>query len=262
MKHHYFTAIEETGLPEVIKESFNDSFEKAHLRRLEDVFYLILNYPLGGIERYVICLRVKDNTLTLYAPESLRIKLNGLLSIPDVLMSMVNEHEIKTSAIADEVKQFELEMEDLVSKDHVMRLYDTQKSIIYIMSGVHAIERIVDTIQTTQYEGFYLKSDVADFASITIETQQTLETLKMQEKMIHSLMQSSESLFSNRLNETMKRLTSIALIFSVPVFITGFFGMNIEIPFQSHPDIMMFVLVGSTLATALITLYFRKKDLL
>ena len=99
MKHHYFESIENTSLPDVIKASFNDSFEKAHLRRLENIFYIILNYPMEGLERYVICLRVEDNTLAMYAPYKLQDNLQGLHTIPDVLMNMVNQYEMRALLI-------------------------------------------------------------------------------------------------------------------------------------------------------------------
>lgn len=262
MNQYFFESIEEIPLPNIIKESFVDEYEKAHLRHYEEHVYLILNYPLTPQTRVTCCLLAGINDLTLFAPLSLKSKVIHSHTLSELLLSMVNQYEAQTKMISDEVDEFEKIMESLVDRSHVTKLYQTQKDIIYIQSGVLAIERILNTIQSTQAIGLYNPKDSTDYASIIIETQQTLETLRMQQQMIDSLMQSSESLFSNKLNETMKRLTSITLIFSFPIFITGFFGMNIAIPGQEHPYILLIILGGSTFLTWWLTLYLRKKDLL
>lgn len=262
MNQHYFESINDMPLPDIIKESFNDQYEKAHLRQYDKNIYLILNYPIDQQKRKTFCLKASNDGLDLFAPKSLQSTLKNKLNLSSILMTMVNQYETQTRDINDDVDRFEEIMESLVDRNHVTKLYQTQKDIIYIQSGVLAIERVLNTIQTTQAKGLYNPQDITDYASIIIETQQTLETLRMQHQMIESLMQSSESLFSNKLNETMKRLTSITLIFSVPIFITGFFGMNIAIPGQEHPYILLVILIGSTLLTWWLTIYLHRKDLL
>ena len=153
-------------------------------------------------------------------------------------------------------------MEDLVDKSHISALYLLQKEMIIVQNEINSIERILNTIQSNKSPGLYREKDVTDYASILIETHQVSSNIQLYRLMLESLQQSSESLFSNKLNETMKRLTSITLIFSVPIFITGFFGMNVDIPYQEHPLILFFILVSSIIVTWLMTLYFHRKDLL
>lgn len=262
MNHIYFNSLEATQLPEIIQNAFLDEFERTHLRHLNDALYLILNYPLNKSEKHIICLKVVENKMTLYAPSQIESVLNHPQSLPDLLLRMIELYETQTRTIVNDVKEYEASMESLVQRSHILDLYGTSKEIIMIRSGVSSIEQILNTIVKSQVKGLYDEKHNSDYASVRIETQQITETLEMQEKMITSLMQSSESLFSNKLNETMKRLTSITLIFSLPIFITGFYGMNIEIPYQEHPYILLFILLGSTISTWLLTLYLHRKDLL
>lgn len=262
MKYTYFEDINNTHLPQIIIDSFEDEFEKAHLRHLDGTIYLVLNYPLHQQKRNIICITSDGKDLNMYAPHHLSNTLNHPSTLIDVFMDMVDHYEAQTKLIDDQVKAYEREMESLVQQSYITNLYNTTKDIIYIESGVRSIERVLGIIQDTKTPGFYQTEAITDYASISIETQQIIETLRMREKMITSLMQSSESLFSNKLNDSMKRLTSITFIFSVPIFITGFFGMNIHIPFQSHPYILFFILIGSIGISWWLTYVLHKNDLL
>jgi len=64
---------------------------------------------------------------------------------------------------------------------------------------------------------------------------------------------------SNRLNEVMKVLTSVATILLVMTLITGFFGMNFEIiPYQSR-DLFWWSMGALLVAGAITTFYFRRR---
>ena len=99
MKHHYFNSIHETQLPEPIKESFEDEYEMAHLRRIKDTVYLILNYPAETTHRKTICVYSDTDNLYLYAPYDLEPYVENHSDLPDILMGMVSYYEILTRQI-------------------------------------------------------------------------------------------------------------------------------------------------------------------
>ena len=262
MEHHYFESIEETNLPELVQESFRDKFEMAHLRRLDDHLYLILNYPKTNDYNRTICLITNGTDLRLYAPSELKSVLDKFGSLTDVISGIVDSHELSTQMIYTKVEEYEAAMEELVDKTHVSALYRLQKEMIFIESEATSLERMMDILNTTKPKGFYNEDDLTDYASVLIDTHQIIGNVKMYQMMIDSLLNSSQSLFSNKLNETMKRLTSITLIFSVPIFITGFFGMNIDIPYAEHPRILLYIFISSIILMWTTIIYFHKKDLL
>ncbi len=262
MKHHYFEIIDDTQLPDLIKESFEDEFEMAHLRHINGQLYLVLNFPSLEQSDRTICIQADDKELNLYAPVTLKDLLDNFNSLTEILMGIVTHYEIITKGIYKKVESYESNVESLVDKDHVLGLYQLQKQMIIIESEVQSLDNILTTIRDSHSKGLYREEDLTDYASIFIETNQISSNIKVYRMMIETLLNSSESLFSNSLNETMKRLTSITLIFSVPIFMTGFFGMNIDIPGQRHPLILLFILVSSTVLMWIATIYMKKKDLL
>ncbi|WP_331836902.1 CorA family divalent cation transporter [Erysipelothrix piscisicarius] len=89
---------------------------------------------------------------------------------------------------------------------------------------------------------------------------QLVQNIEMYQQIINSIVDVSESLFSNRLNKIMQTLTSITLVLSVPTFITSFYGMNIDLPFQDHPHALLIVFMISFFLTLGVVVYLHKKD--
>ncbi|MBZ5544390.1 MAG: magnesium transporter CorA family protein [Acidobacteriia bacterium] len=67
------------------------------------------------------------------------------------------------------------------------------------------------------------------------------------------------SAVANRTNEVMKVLTIWGTIALPLLILTSFYGMNIKLPLQEHPDIMEIVIAGMGVSALVIFYYFRRK---
>ena len=94
-----------------------------------------------------------------------------------------------------------------------------------------------------------------------IENRQAIEMAKIYSDILAGTMDAFASIISNNLNIVMKVLTSLTLIMAVPTIISGFFGMNVPIPFSDNP----FAFLGIALLTIAICYFIwrfmLKKDL-
>lgn len=99
--------------------------------------------------------------------------------------------------------------------------------------------------------------------SFKVTYEKALDLTKTLEKMndiilnVYSLYLATVSI---QQNETMKVLTSIAAIFMPITFITGFFGMNVVIPFAHYPSAFYFSVIFMGVITLGVFLYFRRKN--
>jgi magnesium transporter len=64
---------------------------------------------------------------------------------------------------------------------------------------------------------------------------------------------------SNRLNEVMKVLTSVATVLLILTLVTGFFGMNWSFIPYDNIDLFLLSMIGMIGAAALAAWYFRRK---
>jgi magnesium transporter len=87
------------------------------------------------------------------------------------------------------------------------------------------------------------------------------ESMVFQDR-ITSLLDANLAIVSNQLNSIMKILTVIATIFMPLTFITGLYGMNVDLPHFGLGGLTMFwVLMGVMIAIVLIMLaYFRRRS--
>ena len=70
-------------------------------------------------------------------------------------------------------------------------------------------------------------------------------------------------IISNNLNEIMKFLAGITIVFSVPTMISSFMGMNVPLgELQTNENAFMFILSISFILSILIAYVLKKKDML
>ena len=78
------------------------------------------------------------------------------------------------------------------------------------------------------------------------------------EELIEGLSQTFDSMQTNKTNETMKILTIISSIILPLTFITGLYGMNVELPFQSKAW-AFYGLIGVMVVVAAVFIYIFKR---
>ena len=79
---------------------------------------------------------------------------------------------------------------------------------------------------------------------------------------LESTMDAYGSMISNNLNVIMKFLTSITIFLAVPTMISGYWGMNVPVPFARN-DIAFWGLIAFTIVlTVLVGIWLNKKDML
>ena len=79
-------------------------------------------------------------------------------------------------------------------------------------------------------------------------------------KSIRSLREAYQILFTNDVNKTIKILTAITIIFTIPTIIASIYGMNINLPLQHSPWAFLIIMnITLVLSLACVYLFVRKK---
>ncbi len=87
-----------------------------------------------------------------------------------------------------------------------------------------------------------------------------IELTKSRLRTLTNMRQAYDAIATNNLNNTFRRLTSIAIFLTIPTIIGGLFGMNVPIPLQHHQFAFAYVLalIGFLILCA-IWIFHRKK---
>ena len=140
----------------------------------------------------------------------------------------------------------------------LIKLMNLEKCLVYFTTSLKTNELMLERIQK---HGIVQKSDELEdlFEDIVIETRQALEMANVYSDILSGMMDAFASVISNNLNITIKFLTSVTIIITIPATIAAFFGMNVRIPFQEHPDGFIFVIIASLILSIVAVLFFIKK---
>lgn len=142
--------------------------------------------------------------------------------------------------------------------DLIYDLADLDRSIIYLRTAVDENEPILQDIS----EAPYMQQYAEWIHDIFVENHQAQAMLDQTHQIAEHMDTTFSSIIQNNLNEIMKILTSLTIIVTIPTITAGLWGMNVDLPFMSHPA--AFVIVGLiTLAfMGIVILLLKYKDML
>ncbi|MDD6196645.1 MAG: magnesium transporter CorA family protein [[Clostridium] aminophilum] len=123
--------------------------------------------------------------------------------------------------------EFEENIEKITEEADLISLHELESTLVYFATSLRGNANVLNKLarygQLQQYpEDRELLDDVI------IENQQAIEMTQIYRDIIDGTRQLISTLMDNRLNEVMKRLTSITLILAVPTMISGMYGMNVD----------------------------------
>lgn len=141
----------------------------------------------------------------------------------------------------------------------VLGLLKYEKSLVYFTTALRSNELMLERLQKSQLFKMYPEDeDLLD--DVLTENQQAIEMTNISNNILSGMMDAFASIISNNLNAVMKFLASMTIVLTVPSLIASFYGMNIDLPLNEHPQAFAVILALSVGVAALITLVFVKRD--
>jgi magnesium transporter len=78
---------------------------------------------------------------------------------------------------------------------------------------------------------------------VITENQQAMEMVTTSSRpYLSSMMDSFASIISNNLNVVMKFLASMTIVLTLPMFVTSYYGMNVDLPFQADHNAYLIII--------------------
>jgi magnesium transporter len=94
-------------------------------------------------------------------------------------------------------------------------------------------------------KGNYLRlfsEDMELLEDLLIGYNQLVDSSKAILKTIQNIRGASEAILTQNLNNTIRTLTALTIVLTIPTLVSSLFGMNVPIPFQNNPYAFWFVL--------------------
>lgn len=140
---------------------------------------------------------------------------------------------------------------------HLLRI---EKSLVYFVNSLSANELMKMKMKRTDFLRIHDDENLADlFEDIIIDNSQALEMSNVYTNILSGTMEAYASIISNNLNIFIQRLTIVTIILMVPTLVASFYGMNVDLPFESAPGAFYFILFISIAFSLALVWFFRRK---
>jgi magnesium transporter len=166
------------------------------------------------------------------------------------------EHLASINAIVDNLEDRLIRS---IRNQELLYLLKYQKSLVFFSTALKTNELMLERLQKLNLFKKY-PDDEDLLEDVLTETMQALEMTSISGSILNQMMDAFASIISNNQNNVIKVLTSATIVMSLPALISGIYGMNVPLPFQSHPAAIWFTMGLSVVLVIGAIILFRKRD--
>lgn len=226
-----------------------DSLDKYEIPRIEQHDHRVIiftRYPAEGEPSFYtepLTIVLTDNYLMTISPSSSHIIDNLLIMhlhiattqkaklLLYILLRITQEF---TTSIKRSRHAILLHEGGKIDSDAIIVLTKNEEILNQYLTSLVPMRNLLETLATERYVNLYEK-DLDLLQDLMIAIRQSEDLCRVNVKSIRSLRDSYQILFTNDVNRTIKRLTAITIIFSIPTMVASIYGMNIALPMQRYP---------------------------
>lgn len=144
----------------------------------------------------------------------------------------------------------------------LQELSQVEKSLVYLSSSIRTNLLMLESLKHTKSGLHMNKSEEEMCDDIIIEVQQSSQMVKIYNEVTEEISKTSNNMLNNNLNNTMQFLTVWSLLLTVPTIVTGFFGMNVDLPVFHNSFDWVLIIVGSILIMGILLWYLKKHNMM
>lgn len=116
------------------------------------------------------------------------------------------------------------------TKNNLFALSDLEIGGMYLVSATKQNAVVLEQLKTQQAFKEFDDFEREQLEDNIIEAKQLVEMTDLHLQILRQISGTYNNVLNNNLNDTMKFLTVISILMTIPDIVTGFFGMNVPIP--------------------------------
>jgi len=157
------------------------------------------------------------------------------------------------------IDELEDEIYEQPSKEITEEFLALKRTILTIRRAILPQRRIFASINAGGHPYFDIREEIKPyFLDLVDHMERISDAIDSYRDLVDASLATYYSLISVRTNETIRVLTVISTIFMPLTFLTGFFGMNVPLPYQNASVSTVSITAGLLLVSGLMLLIFKK----
>lgn len=266
--------VEEYSLDEAILADARDFFEVPRLERSAGATYFFTRYPFDEKDE-----TIDTAPLLIVMGESFVLTV-ALREVPQFNRFIEGKERISTTQKA----KFFLQIMDAITKEYekdltrlrravhrdraklrkigprdIERLVNYENELNNMVSAIVPTNTWLNQVATGNYMQLYTE-DVELMEDLVIANSQLVESARQVLKMIQNLRGASEAIMTSTLNSSIRTLTVLTILLTIPTIVSSLYGMNVPLPLADNPFSFWLVAIIIMITVAIVTIVFKKKD--
>jgi len=253
-----------------------DSLDRYEIPRVEKVDETVLIYtrhpmePEAGLYTTTFTIILTKDYFVTICPQKSQIVENFISQKPKlspsnkskfiiyILLKITQEYTLQIKKIRTSVLKQEKKMSYVDSRD-ITNLTHTEEILNQYLSSLVPMRSVLESITSGRYTLLYEKDQdlLEDLLNASIQSE---DLCSINLRSIRSLRDSYQIIFTNQLNKTIKLLTALTIILSIPTMIASLYGMNVSLPGEGAKyafSVIVILIVGLSILSLI--LFQRKK---
>ncbi len=251
-----------------------DSLDKYEIPRIEshgNCVIFFTRYPGQGeigLHTEALTIILTDTYLITISPDSSNIIDNILkmhLHIATtqkaklLLYILLRITQDFTSAIKNSRHVILLHEEGKIDGKAIIVLTKNEEILNQYLTSLVPMRNLLEALSTERYLTLYEK-DLDLLHDLMLAVHQSEDLCRVNVKSIRSLRDSYQIIFTNDVNKTIKRLTALTIIFSIPTMMASIYGMNVALPMQNYPHAFPIVMgIAATSCLCAVILFLKQR---
>jgi magnesium transporter len=176
-----------------------------------------------------------------------------------LILEMLSQYQQSVQVFSKQIWQVGRDISKVRYKE-VNRFVQLELAFNDYLNALQATGELLEVLLSGKYLKLYeLDRDLVE--DVVIATEQLQDTLKTRVRLMVNIREAYSTMITNRLNKTMKLLTAVTVILTLPTMVFSFYGMNVRLPMEGNPLAVEWILAGTVGLSLGLGIVFWKKDL-
>ena len=179
-----------------------------------------------------------------------------------ILLRVAGIYQKELMSINDYMNKKEKILYKSTNNKELIDLLNVEKTLVYFSTSLKSNDVVLEKLSKGNVVALY-EDDNDLMEDAMIENKQAIEMSNIYREILTSMTDTYATIISNNLNDVMKFLAGITIVFSIPTMVASFIGMNVPLGEMGTSNIsFVLIIIFSFVLSIIIALILKKKNML
>lgn len=129
------------------------------------------------------------------------------------------------------------------TKQLLLELSDLETGLVYLLTAANQNVLLLEQLRNHPHIQKLGNIELEELDDALIEARQLAAMTQLDSQILQQLSGAYNNILNNNLNDNLTILTIISILLAVLAVITGFFGMNVQLPWQNEPQAWIWIVI-------------------